>query len=183
LTIEAPKQKRAPLPGRTKRAEIKKRTYVATLDQVHITRKGDTAIIEYAEEGVWITNMHVGPRLASMSDEDVLALHNNGIDAMNEHRRENDFPAIEIPVGKPQIEWCKDTGHWLARGHVLRCVVHDDSDRMPRVTIDDKDLSWEQFGQVVVTFAGWGARIVFVADDELDDEPHIEVRERDTDGR
>jgi hypothetical protein len=181
--IVAPKPRLKPLPGGTKRAVILKRPYVATLDQLRITRKGDTAVIEYAEDSVWVTNLQIGPELASMSDEDVLALFNGGIEASADHRREHEFPAIEIPVGKPQIEWTEDTQHWLARGHVLRCVIHDDENRMPRVIVDDKDLSWEQFGQVVVTFAGWGARIVFVADDELDEEPHIEVRERDEDGR
>lgn len=181
--IVPPKPRLKPLPGGTKRAAILKRPYVATLDQVNITREGDTAVIEYAEEGVWGTYLRIGPELTSMTDEDVLALFNGGIEAAQEHRNTIDLPAIEIPVGKPQIEWSTDAHHWLARGHVLRCVIHDDENRQPRVIIDDKDLSWEQFGQVVVTFAGWGARIVFVADDELDEDPHIEVREPNEDGR
>jgi hypothetical protein len=175
--ITAPKAKVKPLPGGTKRAEVLKRPYIATLDQVRITRDGDTAIIEYAEEGVVVTHFRFGPKLSSMTDEEVLESFNDGIAASEEHRRGLDLPAIEIPVGKPQVEWSERARQWSARGHVLRCIIRDDEERMPRVIIDDKDLSWEQFGRLVVSFAGWGARIVFVADDELDEGPHIEVRE------
>ena len=35
---------------------------------------------------------------------------------------------IEIPKGRPQIEWLKDLQQWSARGHVLKCEVSDDED-------------------------------------------------------
>lgn len=46
---------------------LPKRPYVASADQVRITRKGDDAIIEYADETVAKTWLKVGAeKLASM---------------------------------------------------------------------------------------------------------------------
>ena len=47
------------------------------------------------------------------------------------------------------------------------------------ICIDDQELSLEQFGRLLTTYAGWGMRIVFVPDDEIDKEPYVEVREPD----
>ena len=49
--------------------------------------------------------------------------------------------------------------------------------------IDDKELTWAQFGRVVASFAGWGLRAIFVDHDSLHEEPHIEVREPDEEPR
>ena len=44
-------------------------TYVASADEVHITRDGDYAIIEYADPKVATTNLTVGAeRLGTMTD-------------------------------------------------------------------------------------------------------------------
>jgi len=45
------------------------------------------------------------------------------------------------------------------------------------VTIDDRDLTLRQFARMVMTFGGWGFRLTFVPDDEIHDEPTLEVRE------
>jgi hypothetical protein len=50
----------------------------------------------------------------------------------------------------------------------------------PIVYIDDRELSWKEFGRLVTTYAGWGMRLIVVPDDELDEEPRIEVREPDS---
>nr|WP_269433371.1 hypothetical protein [Limnochorda pilosa] len=39
------------------------------------------------------------------------------------------------------------------------------------IEIDGRELSLEEFGRVLTTFAGWGMRICFVADDEIEEEP------------
>ena len=42
----------------------KKKPRPATLDQVRITREGETAVIEYADASVRVVNLQVGPSLA-----------------------------------------------------------------------------------------------------------------------
>ncbi|MBL9107055.1 MAG: hypothetical protein JNL82_39505, partial [Myxococcales bacterium] len=43
--------------------------------------------------------------------------------------------------------------------------------------IDDRELSWDAFGRLSTSFSGWGARIIFVPDDEIHLDPKIEVGE------
>ena len=56
----------------------------------------------------------------------------------------------------------------------LRSAIYDNE---PIIYVDDRELSWREFGRLMTTYAGWGVRIVFVPDDELHEEPQIEVRE------
>jgi len=43
--------------------------------------------------------------------------------------------------------------------------------------IDGHELTLEEFGQLIVTHAGWGMRIAFVPDDRTHINPTVEVRE------
>ncbi len=45
------------------------------------------------------------------------------------------------------------------------------------VYVDDQAFSWDNFGKKLCTYAGWGMRIVFVPDDELESAPKVVVRE------
>jgi hypothetical protein len=47
------------------------------------------------------------------------------------------------------------------------------------IHVDDHELSWADVGKLLLTYGGWGMRIVFVPDDRLDDEPETDVREPD----
>ncbi len=183
LAFEEPRTRPKPLPGGTRRAEVLKKPYPATVDQVRVTRDGDTAILEYAEPSVSGVHFHIGPQLSLMSDEEVIELHSETLEAMEQLRHENDFPALEMPVGKPQIAWHGRAYQWSARGRVLPCLISSGDDEHPSVIIDDKELTWEQFGRVVSSFEGWGMRIVFVDEDSLHETPRIEVREPGKDGR
>ena len=60
---------------------------------------------------------------------------------------------------------------------MLRCLVQDDENGQLVVAIDDHELSLEQFGRLLTTYAGWGMRIEFVPEDELHRRPVHEVRE------
>lgn len=155
-----------------------KRPYVATLDQVRITRAADEAVIEYAEAGVWTTHFKLGDEVHKMTDQEILDRFNEMLEASERLREEYEHVAIEIPPGKPQIEYSERGYQWTPRGDVLRCVVSDGGpDNEPIIYIDDHELSWTEFGRLLTTYAGWGMRIVFVPDDETDLEPRIEVRE------
>jgi hypothetical protein len=161
-----------------------KRPYVASLDQVRITREADTAVIEYAEPGVWITHLKLGPEVQKMTDQEILDLFNDGIVAREELAAEHDHVAVEVPPGKPQIEYSEQCDQWVPRGGVLRCTISDGGPgNEPVIDIDDRELSWTEFGRLLTTYAGWGMRVVFVPEDETHLDPQVEVREPDADGR
>jgi hypothetical protein len=157
-----------------------RRPHVATLDEVRITRQGDAAIIEYADERVGTTHFGLGPAVQQMTDQEILDRWNECLLAQERLAAQYEHVAVEIPPGKPQIEYFERGYQWVPRGHVLRCVVDDGGpEGEPVIHIDDHELSWEEFGRLLVTHAGWGMRIVFVPDDELHEAPRVEVREPD----
>jgi hypothetical protein len=56
-------------------------------------------------------------------------------------------------------------------------VAGDGLDDEVFVYIDDKELTLREFGKLLSTYAGWGMRIIFVPDEELEKDPKIEIRE------
>jgi hypothetical protein len=155
-----------------------KRPHVAARDEVRITRDGDDAVIAFADPTIATTHLAIGPKVKQMTDQEILDCFNDCIRAQEQAAAEYVHVAVEIPPGKPQIQWFELGEHWTPRGDVLRCVVSDGGpDNEPIVYIDDRELSWKEFGRLLTTYAGWGMRIIVVPDDELDDEPRIEVRE------
>ena len=62
----------------------------------------------------------------------------------------------------------------------MRCFIDDREGGLePVVHVDDQEFSWEEFGRMLCCYAGWGMRVVFVPDDELDQSPKIVIRESD----
>jgi len=119
-----------------------------------------------------------------MTDEEILLLFNRTIAAQIRHRDElGEYVAIEIPVGSPQVEYHPDyANQWSPRGGVLRCYIEDgggEDGLLSVVYVDDQEFTWDEFGKMLCTYAGWGMRIVFVPDDELDHRPKVVVREPD----
>lgn len=97
----------------------------ASIDQVRITRQGTTAIIEFADETIGGVNLTIGEKIHGMTDQDILELHNDIISAQEQSLRDWDNTVIEIPPGKPQIKFSRDSGPWVPQGEVLRCIIHD----------------------------------------------------------
>jgi hypothetical protein len=119
-----------------------------------------------------------------MTDEEILLVFNQTIVAQIRHRDElGEYVAIEVPVGSPQVQVHPGTvNHWCPRGEVLRCVIDDgggEDGSLPIIYVDDQEFTWEEFGKMLCTYAGWGMRIVFVPDDELERTPKTVVREPD----
>jgi hypothetical protein len=155
---------------------------VASPDEVRITREpdGETALVEYADETIGGTHFKLGPKLHSMTDEQVLQRFNEMIEAMEEMRRTYKHIATEVPIGQPQIKWFELGQQWCPRGDVLRCVIGSGVDSSePEIEIDGKHLTWIEFGRLLATHSGWGMRLVFVPDDRLFDKPTIRVRDPD----
>ena len=154
----------------------------ASLDEVKITREGDIAVVEHADPNVSVARVNVGPQLQTMSDADVLDLFNAMINAQETLAAELDSPAIEIPPGKPQIRFVEDSAQWVPRGLVLRCHIEDDENGEAVIYIDDRAFDPAEFGALLRYFAGWGMRITFVPEDQVTEQPEIEVREPEDEG-
>jgi hypothetical protein len=165
---------------RRKRPVRPKRPYVATPDQVRITRDGDGANIDYAEENV--SGVHLvlsSQELASMTDEAILEVHNRCIEAQQALADSFEWIAVEVPPGTRQVKRDRRTGQLVPRGDVLRCHITDrgeGEDGPVAIYIDDEEYSLHEFGEILRMYAGWGMRVAFVPDDEVHEEPAIEVR-------
>jgi len=88
-------------------------------------------------------------------------------------------PPGAVPVGQPQIEYSELSDQWTPVASVLRCVIEDGGpDYETSIWIDDRQLSLREFGRLLSTYNGWGMRIAFVPDDEIDWDPEIRVWEK-----
>jgi hypothetical protein len=158
----------------------KERPRIARLDQVRISR--EDAVVEFVDSSVATTHLRIGPQVQKMTDEEVLLIFNRTLAAQIRNRDElGEYIAVEVPVGSPQVERrTRISDHWIPRGGVLRCLIDDgggeDGD-LPIIQVDEREFTWEEFGRILLTYAGWGMRIVFVPDDELERTPKIVIRE------
>ena len=153
----------------------------ATIDQVHISRDGEYAIIEHADTAYGITRLLLGPMLQNMSDAEVLEVFNDIIAAQDASVADPANRPVEIPRGRPQIEWLEDLQQWSVRGQVLRCHLSDDEDGNLVVYVDDKELDADAFLSLIRPFAGWGMRLTFMDDSQVYDEPSVIIRDPDKD--
>lgn len=95
----------------------KKRPRRASLDEVRITRDGDTAIIDHADPTVSVARVRIGPEITAMSGAAILELFNSLIAAQEQMAAEYDNTVIEIPPGRPQIKFVEGSHHWVPLGH------------------------------------------------------------------
>lgn len=73
---------------------------------------------KYADETISTTPLKLGSELAHMSDSEVLEAHNDVIRAQEEMTRSYEHVAVEVHLGKPQIEYFFMSDQWLPRGDV-----------------------------------------------------------------
>jgi len=151
--------------------------YQVRLDEVRITRTGDTAIVEYMEPGIPTTNLVIGPHIHAMTDAEIVELFNDTLRAQAQLAAEHPHAVVEVPLGSPQIEYHARSDQWTPRGSVLRCRINDDERGLAVVEIDNQELAIEEFGRLLRTYSGWGMRIEFVAVDEIHRRPALQVRE------
>ncbi len=155
-----------------------RRPHIASLDQVRIRRTGDGADIEYADEDVMGVHLTIGSEVADMTEQEILDLHNNVLRSQHALAESYEHVAVEVPIGSPQIRYFERGDQWTPRGDVLRCVISDGGpDFETTIWIDDKELSLAEFGKMLLTWNGWGMRITVVPEDEIHEQPVVEVRE------
>ncbi len=155
------------------------RPIVTGLDEVIITRAKDAAVIQYKDPAYATTHFQIGPEVDVMTDQQIVDLYNDSLRAQAQLAAEYKHLVVEIPLGSPQIEYQADCDQWTPRADVLRCLIDDaaDGEREPVIIVDDKELSWREFGRLVCTYAGWGMRIEFVSDDKTHRRPTLKVRQ------
>jgi hypothetical protein len=154
------------------------RRRVVRMDEVKIEREGNYVSFNYKDPEMGGTRFEMSPDMMRMSDEELLDFHNQHIrDLAAFAQQHRGRPLVEI-VGRPQIEYFKEGYHWVPRGDVLRCVIGWDDRGGALVEIDDKVLTMEEFGHLLLSREGWGMRIAFVEEDELHKSPKIEVRSK-----
>jgi hypothetical protein len=162
----------------------RKKPRIARLDEVSISRDSEDAVIAFRDSAIATTHLRIGPQVQEMSDDDILLLFNQTIAAQIRLGDElAQYVAIEIPVGHPQVKSHPEAvNRWSPRGGVLRCNIDDgggEDGSLPTIYVDDQEFNWDDFGKMLCTYAGWGMRIVFVPEDELEQTPRIETREPD----
>jgi len=148
-----------------------------SIEQVRITQDGPTAVIEYADPAYSGVNLTIGDHVAEMSDQQVVDVLNDVLAAQAQSLREWNNTVTEIPLGKPQIKFNRDTGQWLPQGEVLRCIIEDNEHGEAVIVIDDKQLSLAEFGRLLTVYAGWGMRIAFVPEELVHEQPKVKVRQ------
>ncbi len=150
----------------------------ASPDEIKITRRGEAAIIAFADPTISTTHLRIGPEVHRMPDQAILDIFNDVMDAQEQAVAEWENVVVEIPPGRPQITYLDFSDQWSPRGDVLRCHVSDGGpDGETTVHIDDHELSLREFGRLLSTHAGWGMRIAFVPSEMVEEAPEIEVRE------
>jgi hypothetical protein len=154
-----------------------KKPQIAALDEVTISRNGEYADIVFHDPTVGSMNLKIGPEIDSMTDLDILDCHNRVVAAMQHAVETYRHVAVEVPPGSSQVRYSEQCDQWVPRGDVLRCVIHDEEGRRPVIEIDNREFTLEEFGTMLTTYSGWGMRIVFVPDSDLEKSPDIEVRE------
>lgn len=155
-----------------------KRPFIVSLDQVRIVREPNGVFIDYADPGVGGVHLAMGEEAKNLSDQEILDRHNAGLQARQELRDSYRHVAVEVPPGKPQLQYMAQSHQWVPRGGVVRAVITDGGpDCQATFWVDDREMSLEEFGRMVVTYAGWGVRLTFVPEDEVHLRPVVEVRE------
>ncbi len=154
-----------------------KRPTHVMIDQVRITRDGDTATIDHADPNLSGAHLTIGPQIAAMTDADIVAMYNDVLDSQWALLQEWDKTVVEEPPGEPQVDYHEKSDQWAPRGEVLRCVVHDGGpDGEVIIHIDDKELSLREFGRLLSVYAGWGMRIAFVPEEFVTENPKVKIR-------
>ena len=151
--------------------------YIASPNDVTITRDGNCARIEYKDEGIPATHLEIGPEIAGMSNGEILEAYNECLRNDAKLAAARKHVAFEVPLGAAQIEYFARCDQWVPRGHVLRCLIQDDEHGQLVVKVDEQVLRLRQFGKLLTAYEGWGMRIEFVPEEEVYRRPVLEVRE------
>jgi hypothetical protein len=117
-----------------------KRPQRASLDEVRIERDREYAVITFADDTIGGMNLKLGLEVQRMTDLDILERFNEAVADMEANVNAWDRTVIEIPAGKPQIEYAASSQQWVPVGDVLRCIIDEGDDGQPAIWIDARFL-------------------------------------------
>jgi hypothetical protein len=149
---------------------------VASLKEVTISRSGESATITYRDPAVRPVVFAVGADIDHVDDSEILARFNDSLRAARALTEGRRHVVVEIPRGRPQLDYFAPADQWVPRGGVVRCLIDDGPGDEILIYVDDHPLSLQDFGGMLRTYTGWGMRITFVEDDEAEP-PSVEVRD------
>lgn len=90
-----------------------KHPYYVRLGEVRFLRNGETLQVHYPEADIPIYNVHLGPELAGMSEQDVVDAGNEHLRAMAQRAGGYKHVAIEVRTSKPPKSTVRtEIWHW-----------------------------------------------------------------------
>jgi hypothetical protein len=154
-----------------------KKRKIAFPKDVKITRDGIYAHIDFIDPSYMSRRIEIGSTLSSMTDAEILRIHNDIV--FSEQASIRQSRPTEIEDGGVQIRFDKASGSWVPESDVLRCELTSGEEPHDLVVrIDDQDLSWAQFGRMVSSYRGWGMRVTFLPEEQLFKPPATEIIEK-----
>jgi hypothetical protein len=152
----------------------KKKLKVAFPNEVRITRDGVFAHVDFIDTSYMSRRSEIGPKLASMTDEEILRLHNEIV--WSQQRCIAESKPTEMAEGAPQIQFDNRFKSWTMLSDVLRCELTSGSDPDElMICIDDVELSWDEFGRMLKSYMGWGMRVTLLPQEQLFKPPPPEI--------
>ena len=84
------------------------------------------------------------------------------------------FERIRRALNRKHIYWSETTKNWqitdddLVRGKVDCDLDSPDYERLPLIVIDGREISWSEFGQMLMTYEGFNFKLeIFDRSDEI----------------
>lgn len=152
----------------------RKRQKVAFAKEVTIERRGETAVIEFLDQQYAGTYLTIGPKINNMTDADILRLYNEIV--LGQQRMIAESRPREMKEGLPQVGIDPYYKTLITHSETLRCeLTSGESHDELVVEIDDKKLSWNEFGKLISPYIGWAMRVQFLPAEQLADPPKPEI--------
>ena len=124
----------------------KKRPFVATPDEVSITRDGDFAIIRYQDETIETTQYRIGrDSLSRLTDGDILAMWNAGLATAQEEAAKSR----------------RDMSALLQGGNILECIIENypGAPNQPFIKVAGRSYTAMELAHLLGGHVGWELKI------------------------
>jgi hypothetical protein len=112
----------------------------ALLDDVHVRREGNTALVELPGQPRTVVWIELGPSARTLSDQEILDRHHHHV-----------LATIEQGARAPQVYWDDAAGCWRPYGRLVRCALEvGPTLGEPVMVIDELELTLAELGRMLV---------------------------------